>query len=314
MSDFLKRITDPFAERAKSPFYSAFIVSWIICNWNIIIALLYFDRKDLASRNLVNYISQEYLNVVNGVILPLIFALAYIFLMPVIDLHILKYSEKKKREKIDEKIKIGRGHLIDGNTHYDLKLKFEEEKAKIINLDTELNKLKGDLALSQNEVAALSIQTSNLERESSEKGKTITEFESRRVLTGRFEGRWTKTYGSGGLYVEEVSIRNNEYYVIENTVEVKKYKLKLIDFDIRRRVFNFVKYDSDGGTNHFVNELEIISNDLFEGTENTAPVTYQRRKFEESGNKKQESFTKLVQESIEEINRDKKLEDQVTFG
>lgn len=123
--DFIKSIFFPFSERAKSHFFGTFIVSWAIINWKILFTIFFFGHSDFHGQNIVDFIETHYLNnACKPFLFPLTSSLIYIFLWPYVDLELFKFVEKNKRTKIDEKIKIGREHLVQGNLYYDLKLDF----------------------------------------------------------------------------------------------------------------------------------------------------------------------------------------------
>jgi hypothetical protein len=275
-------------ERAKSPFYGSFILSWLIWNWKIVFVVLFFKHEDMGGLNIIDYILLSYVNIWDSLVIPLSVGLVFIFLLPWIDYWILLYSEEMKRKKIDRKIIIGRRHFVEGNTYYDLKLKFEEERKKIMEADKESMKDKSRIAELENKITELDDENSKLDVQHVEDLSSYHELDEKyKKLTQRhdpnnfFNDRWLFECKSGNQNIKhEVEINRNDYIRIENNERTSEFKLALIDLDIDNHTFSFVKFRTSERKPFAMCELRIISNDRLEGTENeTVKVTYTRRKF-----------------------------------
>ncbi len=280
--ELLKSLNTPIAERARSPFYGSFVITWLIWNWKIILTVLFLRKKDFGDLNLVQFISTNYINVLDSLVWPLLISLGCIFLLPVVDYWIMWYSEYQKKRRVDKKIKIGRESFVQGDVYYDLKLRFEEERSSILKLTEELNK---EIAASK----AISMRKKELEEDNKDLKFKKDDFEEKyeRVLNSDsikqvFQGRWTLDYFHSETVKgsEEINMAGYSYRVINNTDEFPKYDINLFVFDKEHRKISFVKTDVNDKSLNLINNLTIISDDKFEGRENgTTKVTYTRRKF-----------------------------------
>jgi hypothetical protein len=292
--EWLNKFTNPLAERAKSPLYGAFLFSWLIWNWRIVLTVLMPSQVKFEGLGLTTYISTHFLNICDSIIIPLAYAIFYIFALPWIDLLLIMYTEEQKRKKIDEKIKIGRKHSVLGDLYYDLKIAFEEEKQRIDKADITNKILKGDLLKQENKVGELEgkigehISKNNvLQNEINEvKDKNhiyqmkVNQFENRKNLKNRFEGRWHLKYkdteNPNFQGSEEIEITGNNYWIINGPNDKQHaFEIMVPDYDVEQKYFTFVKYNLKVPGSHTVNFLNIISNNRLEGFENkTIAVTY----------------------------------------
>lgn len=83
-----ERVTEFFKdlkERFSSPFFSAFVISWLFLNWKIPIALIFYKHQDVLRDGYKSFINliEKNSSWWNNFWLPTLFALAYTFLFPV---------------------------------------------------------------------------------------------------------------------------------------------------------------------------------------------------------------------------------------
>jgi hypothetical protein len=292
--EWLNKFTNPLAERTKSPLYGAFLFSWLIWNWRIVLTVLMPSQVKFEGLSLTTYISTHFLNICDSIIIPLAYAVFYIFALPWIDLLLIMYTEEQKRKKIDEKIRIGRKHSVTGDLYYDLKIAFEEEKQRIDKADTSNKILKGDLLKKDNLIVELNSKVNELEnklisnsKELNSSKETLSDLErkksaleERKNLKGKFEGRWKleyqdkeRTTNSGK---QEIEIINNNYYIIHGPNNREHaFEIMVPDYDVEQKYFTFVKYNLKPNGNHLVNILNIVGKNRLEGFENqTISVIY----------------------------------------
>lgn len=285
--EWLNKLTNPLAERARSPFFGTFIISWLIWNWRIVITVLMPNQTNRGKIGLIQYISENYLNTYDCFVIPLIVSLVYIFLLPLIDLGLMEYTEVQKRKKVDKKLKIGRKHKVSGDIYYDLKLQFEKEKKKIIEADSRTKKLKAQISERDTRISELNTQVLESKNSYDRVRGHFDNLNNRHDISKVFQGRWHLTWEQTAGPIldkgeEEIDIHGTQYSIIKNTVAEHRFDIALIDFDIERKRFTFVKFNvvpgNTSGSVHCVDELRIVDNDWFEGKENrTINVTYRRR-------------------------------------
>lgn len=150
MNEYLTSIKAHLYDRAVSPFFGAFVFSWI--SWNYQFLMIVFS--DLNVHEKINYISnnlypysEEWLRV--GVVLPFLSALAFILLYPLIALPTFLYSRKAQKILHDLKQKIDGEKLLSKKESRELRkvlflhqIQFQEE---IDKKDVQIEQLKNIL-------------------------------------------------------------------------------------------------------------------------------------------------------------------------
>ncbi|QKF65661.1 putative membrane protein [Arcobacter venerupis] len=129
MKDMINSFKANLYERTTSPLLGSFIFYWIICNYKFIVIL--FD-KDLTSENKfvaidnlykTDYISISILNIpINGLLLPLLIALAYVLVLPFIS----KFIHKAWIWHQNELKKISNGKVLTEKEFGELQQKYFE--------------------------------------------------------------------------------------------------------------------------------------------------------------------------------------------
>ena len=59
--EWLNKITNPLAERVKSPLYGSFIISWLIWNWRVALTVLFPNQSKFGKLTLVEYVATNYM-------------------------------------------------------------------------------------------------------------------------------------------------------------------------------------------------------------------------------------------------------------
>lgn len=287
MSWFSK--SNPLAERAKSPFYGSFIISWLIWNWRIVLTVFLLKKEDLGALNVVDYIEEKYLKINDYLWIPLIFTAFFILILPWVDYLIIWYTEFNKRKKVEKTLEVGKKTIVSAEQYSALRQKYEEERNKIINIEKELNDAKAAVEDISSTVGAQKARIDDLagEKQKAEENRIyvtekLVKLENRRDLTKFFTGRWTRRFNdtpnnTDGEKEEEIEIRNNEYLSRKGMNMETVFELKLIDFDQDSKQFNFVKYKEKAPP--IIVELRIINEDTLEGFESgngRAQVIYKR--------------------------------------
>ena len=205
-----------------------------------------------------------------------------------------------KQKKIKKKLELAKKSVIDGEIHFDLKMRFDELKKKVIFSDTELTEERKISNEKENRIGQLSFglsekdnQLLQVSKENEANKVRVNELQARfhnlsqrHAVNRAFTGRWKLTSKIGSsILVEQINFQNDEYRVVKDNDETPRYKIKLMDFDTENCTISFVKWSVDiptpgkGGFDHIISKLKILDNDRYEGTENENwNVTYERVK------------------------------------
>lgn len=284
MEEAIKKLITPFTERTKSPFYSTFIVSWLIVNWR----LVYFVfTNEIYTKGMHKFDSLEYYTslfschgVIYLMVLPLLITILYIFILPIIDLKIFKYSEEKKRQRLVEKYTITRRHTVSGDEHIDLLLEYRNQKGTLANIFSEVEKKESQFSELQREIQTKESDKLNLvtllnnQRELVQKQQvdysTISNSNISIILKGRYL-RVSKDIISRKINSESLYFDNNNYIAVDEDKETRKFQCLFTKFDIQTNNLSFILRGIHKNNSNFLLTYELHridnANLHFSGTE-----------------------------------------------
>lgn len=289
MKDFINSLND----RVKSPFYWAFIFSWIIVNWKIPILIFDFEHSG-CSGNIIKCINEN-VSLYSLILYPLLGASIYIFLVGFIDVEITKFTEKMKSRKTE--IKFSPDKVLSAE-FVALKLKeIDEEKSMFKktreSFDSITNLLKSENTKKQDTIE-------NLERDKNQLAKTVEEYKNkidyyniRNDLSRNLAGDWSfeiRDDSSRPFKEERVIYFNTDYintrrkdnngqsYIKTIWSEVYNNKIRILG--INQETFNWVYWELES-IHKFSLSYEGYITMLNNGTENSPKlevrITSQKR-------------------------------------
>src|SRR5688572_6778619 len=108
-TDFLSELKDRF----RRPFYWAFIFSWLIVNWRILIIIFSYENTDCQT-GILNCIEEKHLLKITALVCyPLVGALIYTLLVPILDIGV-SYVRIQHIQRLYNKIRYGKRALFTG--------------------------------------------------------------------------------------------------------------------------------------------------------------------------------------------------------
>jgi len=274
-----KNIFSPIYERAKSPLYGSFIVSWLIWNWRIVFVVLFISKYNLGSLNLDQYILCNYWNPKDGFVIPLGLACIYLFLLPWIDNWIAIYRAQAKKKREEAEIAINRtSREVSGEEHYQLNLKYIAERNRVLDFEKDLGAEKLKARELENELSGLEESFKKMSQNNQENMAKVDELKkenirlyNRHAIPSSFQGRWIYTQTSNDRPQEpqkmDIEIQGDKIYIVSNDgTKTSKYVLRLIDWDEPAKALSFVKQDMGTGQN-FIQILKYVNRLRFDGME-----------------------------------------------
>lgn len=98
MEKIKESVESVLKERMKSPLYGTFILSWLVCNWKIIIVLFFTSTKELGQHKM-SYIDKNLLKSIDTIFYPVVGTLALLIIIPwgnELAFRLKLYFEKRK--------------------------------------------------------------------------------------------------------------------------------------------------------------------------------------------------------------------------
>jgi len=159
--DIFKDVKAYLYERLSSPFSGAFIVSWCFWNFNILIILF----SAVPAYQTISYIHNE-IDLMRGLLLPIITSLLYVFIYPYISKYIYKFWYERQKELKEIKQKIDDETPLTKEESRTIRrqlLEIEERfQQAILSKDTQIEQLKSQLTEADKAKDILSNEISKL--------------------------------------------------------------------------------------------------------------------------------------------------------
>lgn len=270
VKDVLDDILGGIKERFNNPLVFSFICSWLIVNWKITVALIWYDTTQMQGKTIFEFISCNIYSYKDCYFyLPFILAIAYTFGMPFLKNRVSTFYAAKDKERHDEILKISETATISVNEYLKLKEEYDEKNkilSNLINAKTESDKIN----ILSNELNKKEIELSETRKELEIKESFITSLTDIKII----EGTWKCEYGitNGQTGDEIITIQDNKYTINKNSI----YKFRIENFNYNpntKEVFFIKKLKNkenqyDDTPNILVNSLKFENENLLKGFEN----------------------------------------------
>ncbi len=280
INDILNNIKD----RLSNPLIFSFVCSWLVINWQITVALIWYDPKQIANEKCISIFDfiNDKLNIIDYLVWPLVMALLYTFAMPIIKNGIKAFYSWTSKWGENWNLKI----LNEGKISIDkyLKLRSDYKNAmqkleEVISEESEYidryNKLNSDFLNSKNKL-------NETAKKLSDKETFIQESRDVRILDGTWE---VKQNIQGEKITQNVQIIGGGYNIVSDFGN-KDYKFDIRNFyydNIKKDVF-FVKEGVAGqdrykssADNYRINMLKFEGKDKLIGMEDRLQIEYIRK-------------------------------------
>jgi|GEM_PF-2521743 len=224
VNEFLKDLRS----RLTSPFFGSFLISWVIINWRIPVALLFYKQDDLhldGYNSYIDVISSNYDNW-NFFGWPIASAFGYTFIYPFFRDFIRKIHARIAKVTDAKLLKISKDGYISVSKHMELQQKYEDNIQKITKFFENQDKLQQDYATSLTDLGLAKQKAAQVKAESDSR---FFKWESM-LSKNMFEGRWKVDQAINGTIVERSwSISNSVISIYNPTTGVEKYYIKSIN-------------------------------------------------------------------------------------
>lgn len=146
----LSSIVDAIKERLTNPLFLSFLISWFCWNWQIPVALFWFDTKQLystANWNYVDYVRSQLDNW--SIIVPVLFALGYTFGMPLLMNRVRQFNAWIVKKGNDLVFKESQESKVSFENYYTVLHRNEEKARKLEEMIENQNNLRTSYDKSQ---------------------------------------------------------------------------------------------------------------------------------------------------------------------
>lgn len=279
----LKDIFNNIKDRFSNPLIFSFICSWLVINWPITIALVWYDSAEIQKTgcsSIFEFISDQ-LKKEGSFSKPIGFALAYTLLMPTIKNLIRALYSWTAKWGDNWNLEISKGVKIP----FEKYLKFREDYDKRSKILEDVIAKENEFANNYNslntELLQAKAKINDLTQQQTESNNFYNQLNNVSILNGYWTNKYSDTLNKELSGSEEVFISDGKYYLVEKFGEKKHaFNIKNFQFNSRTKTIFFIKENVTQDKNiknvgnvtvlkNNINILYMEREDLITGTENT---------------------------------------------
>lgn len=202
-------------DRLSNPFVFSFICSWLVYNWRIPVALIWYDKSQFSGcgcHTIFDFISFE-LAKTNSFLFPLFFAFVYTISIPFIKNGVRIVSAHAQKWGENEEIKALDGGKIGVEKYLELRDNFKEKIKKLEDVAKEEKKYldeNGELLI---ELNSLKNDLNNSIRERDNLNEKIKDIFDISILNGNWKFKYNKS--DTETVSKKISINYGNYKILD---------------------------------------------------------------------------------------------------
>lgn len=290
--DKLNEILNNLRERFSNPLLFSFISAWLIFNWKVPVALIWYDPSQIHNGeacSIFDFIGQV-VNSANSFSYPFYSALLYTAFFPIIKNVIMAFYSWTNKWGENWKIKIVRGGSVPIEKYLKFKQEYDQRTKILENMIKTENVNFGQLNGAQTQLMQAKTEILELQNKVNEMNLFTNQLYDVNILNGY----WTNTYANSDNKAnsqnEEIYLEGGKYYIIQKYGEkVHEFDIVNFCFDSRHKTIFFIKQlvkdkieDSITGKQKskisLINTLKYDTLDLIYGNENQTTIIEYKRK------------------------------------
>jgi len=286
----INEIINNLKDRFANPLLFSFIISWVVYNWEISVAVFWLDNEDILRTgysSLYDLINCR-LSFSNTYWIPLVCALLYTILMPISKILIKPVWSQKTTEELE--LSILKGSKMPFERYYKLKKDYDKRTEILEEIISKENEFENLLNTANTQILNLQVKERDLKEDILIKDNILNKIYNMGFLNGYWFVEYSDTItGSKLRGTENIYINGGIYYIFSSNKErVETFVIRNFHFDVNESKIFFIKERnqqtravSDDYTLKFnINNLLVENEDLITGWENgTIQIKYTKRKF-----------------------------------
>ena len=278
--DKISEILNSVKERVSNPLIFSFLVSWLVYNWKIPVALIWFDERQISAngcKSIFEFIDDELS--LNGKFRgPFLFALFYTFVFPIIRNLISAFQSWVTRWGALWNFKILRNSYVSLEKYLSLRSEYISKIHELENIIESESQIRLDNTDLNSQKKELEDKIIELNRKNE-----FLEIENRQISNVKFlDGQWefTTIDASNIKNKESIYIKDGKLFTLTKEGDRIDKNIFIENFYINKsnNSLVFIKkkgtnYRADYFNKHLINVLRIEGDNL-NGTENGKSVEY----------------------------------------
>lgn len=273
--DKISEIFNSIKDRLSNPLIFSFLVSWLVYNWKIPVALIWFDEKQISAngcKSIFEFIENE---LSKGYFwIPCLFAFGYTFLFPIVKNLISATQTWMKKWGENLNLQISKGGKVGIEKYLKLRNEYVEkidELDKIISKESETREYNKLLFAEKADLDAKNFQ---LQQQVELLNNEIESISDLKFLQGQW--KFTITDNMSRSTSQDIKILGNKLFrIISNNIESSPtFLIDNFFYDKKYKKIIFIK--KGGEEKKLVNIITYSNEAILEGRENNYFVKYER--------------------------------------
>ncbi|MCG9910902.1 MAG: hypothetical protein MH137_06325 [Flavobacteriales bacterium] len=230
----IKEFIDSLKERFSNPFLFSFLVSFLICNWEVTLTLLFRDIDQIQALGYETYYAliKSKVNFLSGLVFPILGALFYTFGFPFLRSGIQLFNSWLFKRTDKKNLEILEGSYIEINKYLTLR---DDYTSKLKKLEEIIN-----------QEGVTFQKLIDEEKKNIELSKKVEEYETFRKQSNDLSilnGKWKNTFSSEkGMNGSEIAIiEDGKYYILERNYKNHVFDIENFYYDAASQKIFFVK-------------------------------------------------------------------------
>ena len=255
-----KEIINNLRDRFTNPLFFSFVFSWIFFNWEIVVALFWYDKVQIYHEGYLSLFSfiKAHLNFCQNILFPAFFAIIYTIFNPVVSNQIKVFYAKINAKGESKSLIATESNFIPIEKYIKARKTIDKQKKNLVNI---INK-ESETASRNDELNeknhSLEQKIRDLEKSSGDLTERINQIYNTNILNGK----WTLTYKIPGKNPAkiEIEIINKTIHRVDEFNQ-KSFVCDIVNFHYdskQRRIFFIKKID-----NLNIDSRKYLINDLF---------------------------------------------------
>lgn len=227
----LKDIFNNIKDRFSNPLIFSFICSWLVVNWPITIALVWYDSAEIQKTgcsSIFEFISDK-LKEEGSFLKPIIFALAYTLLMPTIKNLIRALYSWTAKWGDNWNLEISKGVKIPFEKYLRFREDYDKRSKILEDVISKENELVNNYNSLNTELLQAKATINELRQKQNENSNFYSQLNNIKILDGYWTNKYSDTANRNLNGEENIYIKDGQYFIIDK-FGGRKIAFRIINF------------------------------------------------------------------------------------
>lgn len=197
--DAFKDLFQEIKDRVRNPFFSSFAIAWLFFNWQITVALLFFDNEILKQSGYRTYndlidAKQDNLKML---LYPVLSACFYVFVFPYLRNFINQFLASRKMENENKILENSKKSSVKLERYIDLLRELEEQQKMVGEIYSEQKKDLEKMATLQTDLSKEKKANNELRQQCNEADQVHQSYKNNTIYPNVLGGKWRATFNEG---------------------------------------------------------------------------------------------------------------------